>query len=191
MIINLIGPPCAGKSTFAGRYVLEHPEYTFCSIDSYRFRYGNEDLAWAKFQEEIVKHRNVIVESCGLSYRLKNILNSKALSKRKIVTVYMYATVDTCISRLKTRIKRTPDFEEWSSYNRDEAAAITYALSELPWGSCRSVDITLGTHNCSPETVYNIISEELIKIATDPSPDRKTSQPNNGWSKKAPLAEMF
>jgi adenylate kinase family enzyme len=87
MIVNLIGPPGAGKSTFAARFVLEHPEFVYCPIDEYRIRYKNEPQAWGKMLEDVVNNPEVVVETCGLSYRLNDIWNAEIVRRQRIFTV--------------------------------------------------------------------------------------------------------
>jgi hypothetical protein len=50
--------------------VLEHPFFTYCTIDAYRVEYQYEETAWARFFEDIAHSRETVVETTGLDWRL-------------------------------------------------------------------------------------------------------------------------
>jgi hypothetical protein len=107
LVINLVGPPASGKSSFAARYALEHPEFKYCPIDEYRITYEDEAVAWGVFHEDIVNNPNIIIESCGLSYRLNNIFNSGSVRERPLVTIRIDVhQISVLRARLDNRRKR-------------------------------------------------------------------------------------
>ena len=80
----MMGPPCAGKSTFASRFVLEHSDWTYVSIDQFRTEYGDvselqrgERLAWEKLTTAVHQSSKVILETSGYSWRLARVLKDK------------------------------------------------------------------------------------------------------------------
>ena len=89
MIINLVGFPVNDKAIFASRFVLEHPEFTFCDIDRYEAKYENKERAWSKFFKDIVDHRDVIVEYRKNEWRYDGLLLTPALINRNILTLYV------------------------------------------------------------------------------------------------------
>jgi hypothetical protein len=104
MIINLTGPPAAGKTLLAERFVLEHPEYTYLSIDNYRIEFKNEETAWYELMISVINSPNVILESSGLSWKLKNwIFQHPAIQGQEIKTVILYGNDQDFLDRLRKR----------------------------------------------------------------------------------------
>lgn len=129
MIINLTGPPCAGKSTFASRFVLEHPEFRYCAIDAYRVELEDEGLAWTELLIDILGQRNIVLESCGLNYRLQQIFNNETIRRRPTTSVEFTAPRELLINRLMNRQHKRPLPEPFRP--EDELIAIDYVLEHL------------------------------------------------------------
>lgn len=75
ILINLVGPPGAGKSTLAQAFVAANPGWAFLSIDTYMVRGQLEHAdAWEAMITHSRLYPNVIVESSGLSKHLRRLL---------------------------------------------------------------------------------------------------------------------
>lgn len=156
IIINLVGPPCSGKSTFAARYVLEHPEFKFCPIDAYRVEYKEEELAWQNFCKDILESKDVIVESCGLGWRLRDIFRMSSVQKRRTVTISFIGKYEEIYKRLVERQHKRPiDYEYDLS---DEFAAILYVLEHLH-ESVTPIDLEIDTSKQTIEEQYQFLCE--------------------------------
>jgi len=152
----LQGAPCSGKSLFASHYVLEYPEFKFCSIDAYRIEHENEDKAWQELLKNVAGSRNVILESCGTNWRLKELLRSPLLRNRLRVDVAFRATTNDLLVRLRERQHKRP-----LPYNyapKDEFTAIDYVNEHLDWDK---VDIVVETSEHTPAEQYKLLSEYL------------------------------
>ena len=150
----MAGPPAAGKTQFASRFVLEHPEFKFCSIDAYRVEHKNEDKAWQHFQEDIIKNKDVIVESCGLGWRLEKVF--EACSGRKIFTVAFIGDFNEIYERLSQRQHKRPiDYDYDLS---DEFAAISYVLENIDQ-VC--YDMIIDTSTVAVEEQYQFLSRNI------------------------------
>lgn len=176
MIINLVGPPAAGKSTFAAKYVLEHPEFKYCTIDAYRIKYKNEDTAWAKLFQDVLENKNIILESCGLSWRLVDIFNSEAVRRRHLYTVAFVGDIEEIKERLAERQKRPVPFP----YDPlDEVAAVDYVSEHLD-ESIAPIDVQVNTTSISMIDQYRllcrIIASERIKALSQKGRRKRTFQ---------------
>lgn len=158
MIINLVGPPAIGKSTFAARFVLEHPEFQYCSIDNYRIAYEDEDLAWHKLTQDIIKKRNVVLETCGLSYRLRDIFNNETIRRRPMFTVALTGDLDTILERLTTRQKKEIPYP----YHYTEQETVQFVLEHLD-DSVAPIDYTLDVTHSDPDQVYRLLCARIAR----------------------------
>lgn len=165
MIINLVGPPAAGKSTFAARFVLEHPEFKFCSIDAYRIAHKQEDKAWQALLHDMLENKNVVLESAGLSWRLPGILNTETLRRRKLVTIGFVGEIPVIKERLKERQKRPVPFPY---KDIDELAAVDYVsehISEIPMDYM--IDVTHKDPIVQYEELCQFIARKRIEALSD------------------------
>lgn len=163
MIINLCGPPAAGKSTFAARFTLEHPQFKFCPIDEYRIRYQDEGRAWAELTKDVLGKRNCILESCGMGWQLNRLLNFPKVRRRPLLSIAFLGNKEDLLSRLRERQKRPlPDF-----FNReDELLALDYALEHFEREVESVVHHKINTSSRSEASVYDevnfVIQRELL-----------------------------
>ncbi len=157
MIVNLIGPPCGGKSYVASRYNLEHPTIDYSSIDQWRHICGNEEDAWIAF-ERFMKYRSlVLIESSGLSWRLPAIL--KQLD-RSVYTIALLAKKEVLHQRLAERQKKR---ELPYKLRMDEKQSIDWVLQNI--GSCEyPIDLIIRTDEVSKEELYILVSEKIEEI---------------------------
>lgn len=172
MIINLVGAPCAGKSTFAARFVLEHPEFKYCPIDEYRIKYEDEVLAWEKLTQDIIENKDVIVESCGMSWQLAQTFNTGVIRSRKIYTIAFHGNQHQLEERLEYRQKRSVPMPFKYDPN-DERMAIRWTLEHLAEKAVVPIDVWFDTTITDPPQVARIltkrINRERLKELTNPA----------------------
>lgn len=87
MIVNLTGFPIARESVLASRFVLEHPEFTYCDFNAYEEKYQNREQAWSKFFKDIVDHRDVIVDYHDHDWIYNGLLLTPVLINRNTLTL--------------------------------------------------------------------------------------------------------
>lgn len=121
VIINLCGPPAGGKSSFASRFILENPDFTYLSIDEFRIQYKDETLAWEQFYLSINKSKKVIMETSGLSWRLNHFY---FWPERPIFTILFTGNRNKLQERLKIRQKRSVPMP----YHQDEQEFLDWAI---------------------------------------------------------------
>lgn len=125
MLINLIGPVAVGKTYFAQKFIERNPGFVYISIDQERDaiyqeyivskkdqkpssddRRTFEENAWQRLFDKCREHPFVIMETSGLSWRLKQIIEYKPLVKKGIYTVKLIGHLDKCRTRLQKRIAK-------------------------------------------------------------------------------------
>lgn len=164
-IINFMGPPCAGKSTVASQFVLDHPYFTYCTIDGFRLKYQDEDLAWEKLLETVEENTHVVLETCGLSYRLEELFSK--LDSRPTISILLFARSEKCRTRLLQRKKRRlPEDMAWSLPS--ELEAIEYALDNLS-DTVLVPDIERDTSDLSESELYEQVSKEIVEKLLNPT----------------------
>ncbi len=157
MIINLIGPPCAGKSYIASRYVLEHPSWNYLSIDECRITQRDENKAWELFEWWLSSRTLAIAESSGLSWRLPAILKKQVIP---VYTIALLAKREELHKRLAVRQhKRKIPYK----LRMDEKQSIDWVLQNI--GSCEyPIDLVIRTDEMSQEEAYRLVSEKIEEI---------------------------
>jgi adenylate kinase family enzyme len=104
MLVNLVGPPAAGKTLHAQRFVSEYPEFSHLAIDDYRITWKDEDQAWYELMCAAANAPHNVVESSGLSWKLEAwILSHIEIERRGILTVVLYGNTDVFTKRLLDR----------------------------------------------------------------------------------------
>lgn len=165
MIVNLVGPPAAGKSTFAARYVAEHPFYKYCTIDAYREAHKEEEHAWTHLTKDMVERRDVILESCGLDWRLHKVLDVEAIRRRPVLTVCFDAPYDTLKSRVDQR-HTGPRGLHTDFIHSDEIMSVKWVQEHLH--ELRpSPEMTLNTGVLSEQEVYEQVSSRILQFRVE------------------------
>lgn len=158
MIVNLVGPPCGGKSTFASEFVLRHPYFTYCPIDTYRAEYSCEQAAWAALAKDINEAEDVIIESCGFSWQLEFVLEGK-----DVYTIYMGAGEDELLRRLSERQKkREIPFEYEFSDEVETLLWIMQRVRALDWPNWARPDFVHFNGHLDPKDSYLRISTRIL-----------------------------
>lgn len=190
MIVNLIGPPGAGKSTFASRFVLEHPEFRYCPIDEYRIKYKNEAQAWGCLLEDVVNSENTVIETSGLSWRLNDVWNAEIVRRRRIYTIRFEAEPNVLVRRIQDRSKRSVPLPPWLS-REGEVEAIRYFF-ENSHLCATPVDFTVYTdQGMSPDQQYQDIVNAINQARIDAlgNKERRKERLDNPRREKT-LAEL-
>lgn len=168
MIVNLVGSPCGGKSTFAARFILEHPKWIYCPIDEYRIGYETEERAWHELTKDVLDHRHCVIESCGMNWRLKELLNLHKLRRRPLLTVRFTSTRQNLYQRLVIRQHKRPLPAPFR--HEDEFLAIDYAAEHFDQEGVSEVDYVVDTHEKDEIVVYhevnNVIQQHLLSRST-------------------------
>lgn len=159
MIINMIGPPCAGKSYIATRYTLEHYYWNYASIDRCRRLLGEENRAWEGFKSFIEGYGPCIAESSGLSWRLPDFL--KEMRKTRLVyTIAFLAAKEVLYQRLANRQNKLPLPYK---LRMDEKQSIDWVLQNIV--SCEyPIDQVIRTDELSKDETYNLVSEKIEEL---------------------------
>jgi len=160
-ILNLIGPPGVGKSTFASKFVLEHPYFKYCSIDAYKVENWdhalcasqNERLAWKALYQDIHSSRNAIIESVGLDWRLKKTLGH--LSKHKRTTIAFVGDAQVIEKQLRERQHKRPVPMKYNF--QDEIDTVYHVLEQLEKNP-EYADYTVNVTGLTPAEVYEIVT---------------------------------
>lgn len=159
MIINLVGPPAAGKSSFAARFVLEHPEFRYCAIDAYRIEFQDEEEAWFQLEEDVHDSKLVLLESSGLSWRLVPIFTKIKLQERPMITLGLTGNPDVIKERLKNRQRRTIPYP----YAWDEYRTADFVIEHIS-ESIAPIDVLMDVTEKTPEEVYRSFSKAIAEF---------------------------
>jgi len=167
MIINLLGPPASAKSTFASRFILEHPYYKYCTIDAYRIdNYDpqlsgkdNEKIVWRKFYQDIYFAKDCLVESVGLDWRLGKIFEK--ISSRPRLNIAFIGDAQVIEKRLKERQHKRPIPFKYSF--QDEIDTIYYVLDEL-YKDNKRYDHCVDTTVMTQEQVYEFVTAQITSF---------------------------
>jgi len=116
ILINLVGPPGAGKSTLAAAYCRRHPDWTFLSIDQYMLSGLTHREAWEALRQHARIYPRAIVESSGLSRYLRPLL-----TRRNHCTIIV--TSREAKERRESRVKEVVPLQAaWGTHDDLEAA---------------------------------------------------------------------
>ncbi|AEI49655.1 AAA family ATPase [Runella slithyformis] len=157
-IINLIGPPAAGKSTVIRELKLLLPFYDVLSIDDFRRQQEEttperENTAWNQLWLEALKSDYCLIESTGTSLNLGMILDRLWRAPgTNIITVALKATL---------RIRRQREEQRrWSDYRQPP---LYEAPSDRPWRpiSGMSISISLDTGKRLPTQTAALLLAQL------------------------------
>ena len=136
---------------------MEHPEFTYCTIDACRSEFRNEEKAWKYLEENVKENSQVILESCGLDWRLEGLLTS--LGSRKIITILLTGDEEDLVERLVNRQKKRP-IPAWCR-ERDELESIYWVLDNLD-NLPMSPDIEINTSGYTSEELYSYLTERVL-----------------------------
>lgn len=112
MRLFVVGNISAGKSYSIEKIKPLLPNYEILKIDEYRKKYCDGTLEkelqmWNDFPQEIIKHKDVIVELSGGGKVADNIIN--LLEENSFIVIYIDTDSNTCIERSKNKnFKGTP-----------------------------------------------------------------------------------
>jgi len=117
MIVNLIGLPASGKSTFARWFTPRHPGTLYLAIDEVRKYFDStfpesdvlqkELAAWEFINAQIIDNepptpRFIILESTGLSPGIEQLWSNEKIG-RPVYTVKLIVSQDTLLARAQQR----------------------------------------------------------------------------------------
>jgi stage V sporulation protein G len=152
MIINIVGPIAVGKSFFCDWFIKRHPEFVHASIDESRYQSGKEwearnkttidkaseldaeermsleERAWELLYEVCESNENVILETSGLSWRIKDIFYDMDIVMNGIYTVKLLGNRDKIKARLKARTKHTT---KYFPYTMEEDTAVDWMVDSM------------------------------------------------------------
>jgi stage V sporulation protein G len=152
MLINIVGPIAVGKSFFCDWFIKRHPEFVHASIDQARYESGKEwekennttidkaselpteermDLeehAWDILYGICDINEDVILETSGLSWRVRQIFYDQDISSRGIYTVKLSGNRDKIKARLKARTKHTT---KYFPYTMEEDTAVDWMVDSM------------------------------------------------------------
>lgn len=119
-VVSLIGPPAVGKTTFAKWFVQRNPIYVHLDVAEYRKWYGatkrgisnekhlfNERQAWTAVKHHIRQAGFAIVESTGLSHRLRDVMDAADSS----CSIKLLANPQDLSTRILKRDNNNSDLE--------------------------------------------------------------------------------
>jgi hypothetical protein len=119
-VVSLIGPPAVGKTTFAQWFVHRNPIYVHLDVAQYRQwfninqrgidneeRIKREEKAWEAIERAISQAGYAIIESTGLSHRLRNVVESADSS----CAIKLLANPADLTSRIIKRNSSSSDLE--------------------------------------------------------------------------------
>lgn len=137
VLVNLVGPPGAGKSTLAAAFVRRNPEWTLLTIDKYMLSGLEHRDAWEAIRTHARCYPRVILESSGLSRYLRPLLVQSAHATVRVTSEEAKRRRDT---RPKERVKAA---EKWGTQDDlatacDERLPTMYPqafhmLADGPW----------------------------------------------------------
>lgn len=163
MMVNLCGPPTAGKSTHAKRFCKENLGFEYLVIDEFRMKYSEED-AWYNLMKSIVNcKKHCIVESSGLSWRISTILDHPTIKKNGILTIYLHGDEKTFHKRLNERQRTQSNTAPFKYKTLDEHSLITYCLDTFPIKYQSTEYIAVVSDDTVPqEKVYQTLRKVIL-----------------------------
>jgi hypothetical protein len=164
VIVNLVGPPAAGKSTFAAKFVLEHTFFNYACIDEFRIKLANEREAWTALKRAVKASESIILETCGLNYRLSVLFNDPDIRKRPIFTIAFQGRTDILEQRLTERQKRQVPHHNHPLLNytpEDERNAIRYVMANIN-KTVAPVDYRVDVSKKTEKEIYEELSSLIV-----------------------------
>lgn len=153
MLINIIGPIAVGKSTFCKKFIERHPEFVHAAIDDCRAaaaaewkernpdtnlsdhniftRLDVEETAWMKLFDLCINNPYALLETAGLSWRLKDILHYEELVKDGIYTVKFTGDRKKCHERLDQREANGSGHSEAFPYEFNARDGIDWMIENI------------------------------------------------------------
>ncbi len=149
MIISLVGNICTGKTT-VGKLLSDAIGFKFISIDEERVKnkahtYRRELASWNGLALLAKQHKDVIVESSGLSGRIHGIYKANGTRRFKVL---LYAPIDVILERYEQREIHTPFY----MYNANTKKKRIREMQVLVKKMSRNVEIDTSKHSVK-ETV--------------------------------------
>jgi len=171
-----------GKSHFAHHFVERHPEFMHASIDECRIQamkdhknqYDNEKIdsilieeeAWELLHTICLNNEHVVLETSGLSWRLKNILWDADIMVRGIYTVKLMGELNKCLKRLREREPSKVPFPYSFSDEEESCKWLHQNMHRAPHNLIIDVD-TDGDYGILIEKAERYIHSARLKYDAD------------------------
>ena len=119
-LILLIGPPAAGKSTFAGKFLELTADVVYLNADSIRKElYGNEDtqgdgsvvfgLLFSRLRQAVKDNKDILVDNTSVRKGHRKKILSMIHSDYEIFYKVFKTPLDVCLARNAKRDRKVPE----------------------------------------------------------------------------------